>query len=67
MFFLPCESVAEVKEEGFRLQTSDFRKRKKEDLFLKPFNVFSTLEDGVAEGGERLPEADIAAPFRRKG
>jgi hypothetical protein len=31
------------------------------------FPVFSTLEDGVAEGGERLPQAEIASPFRRKG
>jgi len=37
------------------------------DSFLQVFQVFSTLEDGLAEGGRRLPEADIASPFRRRG
>jgi len=37
------------------------------DLPALPFQHFSTMEDGVAEGGERLPQADTAAPFCRKG
>jgi hypothetical protein len=35
-------------------------------FFLFDVNVFSTLKEGVAGGEGRLPEANIAFPFRRK-
>jgi hypothetical protein len=31
------------------------------------FYVFSTIKEGVAGGEWRLPKANIAFPFRRKG
>jgi hypothetical protein len=30
-------------------------------------HVFSTIKESVAGGGGRLPKANIASPFRRKG
>jgi hypothetical protein len=48
------------------LQTSGFRKKTNAPFFIA-FNVFSTLKEGVARGGELLPKADIASSFRRRG
>jgi hypothetical protein len=59
---------ADEKKAGGRQKKADERQKgKKSRKNELPFLVFSTLEDGVAEGGRRLPEADIASPFRRKG
>ena len=48
---------------GFGPQASE---KNAQSLHFLAFNVFSTLKEGVAGGGERLPEANIASPFRRK-
>jgi hypothetical protein len=49
------------KASGFRPQASG------KAILLKPFDVFSTLKEGVAGGGERLPSGKHRLPLPQEG